>query len=164
MGARLRGPVETDQNFAGHAPCRYRVPFDAPRDRPTLWSSHSPSSHFTFPLILTPLQPSTTHLLIARNCIGCCRSRPRHHRLPAGEEALAREEGPWYSSQIGSRLGFSLAVYCDLAVGPSSCIYFFMSPTTSNICALRLDLCGVVRIVAQVQVITLTLHSRKAPA
>ena len=136
----------TDQIPAGHAPCRYRVPFDTPRVRPTLWGSHSFLFFLLlFPLIFPPFDTSITFTDDTVTCIGCHRPCQRHHRFPAGEEAHPREEGPHSSRQaqpqpLGSRLGFLFAVYCDLCCRFSIlCTCRFMPPTTSNICAPRLE-------------------------
>ena len=103
------------------------------------------SSFCSFLLSFPPFDTSITFTDYTFMCIGCHCPCQRHHRFPAGEEAHPREEGPHPSRQaqpqpLGPRLGFLFAVYCDLCCRFSIlCTCRFMPPTTSNICAPRLE-------------------------
>ena len=124
--------TEPDQNSPGHAPCRYRVPFDARRARPTLWSSHS-FFLASFPCLFNIFASVSDRIGLHANSvtIGCPRARVRPARRPEGEEGCTTKEGPRQEGHEGvdtllSRLIMlctSLSSAVDLF-----CIVIFMYP------------------------------------
>ena len=123
--------TEPDQNSPGHAPCRYRVPFDARRARPTLWSSHSFLITTSRLFHIFASAPDCTAAYADTVLTGCPRARVRSARRPEGEEGCTTKEGPGQEGHEGvdtllSRLIMlctSLSSAVDLF-----CIVIFMYP------------------------------------
>ena len=124
--------TEPDQNSPGHAPCRYRVPFDARRARPTLWSSHS-FFLSSFPCLFNILASASTCIAshADNESIGCPCARVRPARRSEGEEGRTTKEGPGQEGHEGvDTLLSRLITLCTSLFSAVDlfCIVIFMYP------------------------------------